>query len=206
MPITPRCQPSPSITSRRSLVSSASLASRSSIARSAVASVSRRSRFSRSSFAASSCARAASRVENSSITSEATSIRPAALMRGARRNATSNPVSCFVAGSSAAAANSARRPSAHRPAQLAQSQRGNHAILSAQRHRIRNGRNRRHLQKTGQRLLARARRIAPLQQRLRQLERDRRAAQRFLGIRTAMLIGIQNRQRARHAHRRPARK
>ncbi len=37
-------------------------------------------------------------------------MRPAALMRGARRKATSKPVSCLAAGSRAAAANSARRP------------------------------------------------------------------------------------------------
>ena len=77
---------------------------------SAAASVSRRSRLRRSSLAASSAARRESRVEKSSMTSEATSMRPAALMRGARRKATSKPVSCLAAGSSAAAANSARRP------------------------------------------------------------------------------------------------
>ena len=72
--------------------------------------MSRRSRFRRSSLAASSAARAGSRVQKSSITSEAISMRPAALMRGASRKATSIPVSCLAAGSRAAAANSALRP------------------------------------------------------------------------------------------------
>ena len=41
-----------------------------------------------------------SRVQKSSMMSEATSMRPAALMRGARRKAISKPVSGLVAGSS----------------------------------------------------------------------------------------------------------
>ena len=76
----------------------------------AAASTSRRSRLRRSSLAANSAARLESRVVKSSMTSEATSMRPAALMRGARRKATSKPVSGLAAGSSAAAAKSARRP------------------------------------------------------------------------------------------------
>jgi len=50
------------------------------------------------------------RVQNNSTTSEATSMRPAALMRGPRRNATSKPESGFDAGSTLAAENSARNP------------------------------------------------------------------------------------------------
>jgi hypothetical protein len=115
------------------------------------ASASRRSRFRRSSLAASSVARCESRVENSSITSEATSMRPAALMRGARRKATSKPVICLAAGSRAAAANSARRPAPAGAAQFAQAEGGDDAILAVQRNGVGDGGDGRHLQKTGQR-------------------------------------------------------
>ncbi len=130
MPMTPRCQPSPSITSSRSAASSASRLPEVFQSAERGASVSRRSRFSRSSLAASSVARAASRVENSSITSEATSIRPAALMRGARRKATSKPVICLAGGIERGRGKKRAQSRARRSAQLAQTQGRDHAILA----------------------------------------------------------------------------
>jgi hypothetical protein len=85
-------------------------------------------------------------------------------MRGAIRNATSNR------------GKQRAQPGAKGLAQLMQAQRGNGAILSAQGNRIGDGRNGRHLQETWQRLLARLRRIAPLEQSLRQLEGNGRSA------------------------------
>ncbi len=171
------------------------VARRASMAVSAAASTSRRSRFSRSSLAASSAARCESRVEKSSITSEATSMRPAALMRGARRKATSKPVSCLAGGIERGGGKERAQAGAHGAAQLAQAQRGDDAIFAAQRNGVGDGGDGRHLQKTGQSLFAGARRVAALQQGLRQLERNGRAAERFFRVGAAGLVGIQNGQR-----------
>ena len=175
--------------------SSASSARRVSMAASARASVSRRSRLRRSSLSASSVARAASRVQKSSMISEATSMRPAALMRGARRKATSKPVSGFDAGSSCAAAKSARRPaptgrrSSRRPsaAMTRFSPRSGTASAMVAMAAI--------LRKLGSSLVARAVGIVALEQRLRELERDGGAAERFFRIAAAVLIGIEDGER-----------
>ena len=55
-----------------------------------------------------------------------------------------------------------------------------------------------HLQKTGQSLFAGAGRVAPLQQRLRQLHRNGRAAEKFFRISAGGLVGIENGQRVGH--------
>jgi len=80
-------------------------------------------------------------------------------------------------------------------AQLTQAESGDGAILAVERHGIGDGSNRRHLEEAGQGLFAGASGITALQQRLRELERNGRAAKRFLGIRTAGLVGIENRER-----------
>ncbi len=197
MPITPRCHPSPSTTSRRASHSSESVARRVSIAASARASVSRRSRLSRSSLPASSLARAASRVQNSSMMSDATSMRPAALMRGATRNAISNAVIGFEAGSSCAAANIARNPA---PTGRRSSRRPSAAIT---RFSPRSG--------TASAIVAMAailRKLGKSLSRVRSAScRSSRAcaslsaiaapAQRFFRIAASVLIGIENRERTR---------
>ena len=144
-----------------------------------------------------------SRVVKSSMTSEATSMRPAALMRGARRKATSKPVSCFGGGIERGGGKQRAQARAHGLAQLAQAQRGDDAILAAQRHGIGNGGDGRHLEKAGQSFLAGADGVAALQHRLRQLERDGRAAERFFRVGAAGLIGIENGERVRERRRRP---
>ena len=122
-------------------------------------------------------------------------MRPAALMRGARRKATSKPVSCLAAGSSAAAAKSARRPaptgrrSSRRPSAAMvrfSPRRGTASAMVAMAAILR---------KLGSVFSRARRRIAALEQRLRELERDGCAAERFFRIRAAGLIGIQDGER-----------
>ena len=100
MPMIPRCHPSPSITMQRLEAKQGSSRRRRVISSKMAASACCRSLFRRSSLPANSPARTASRVVNSSTTSEATSMRPAALMRGAMRNARSVEVRARRAGSS----------------------------------------------------------------------------------------------------------
>ena len=127
-------------------------------------------------------ARPRSRVQKSSTTSDATSMRPAALMRGARRKATSKPV-IFRCRIEQCGGEQGAQADAHRPAKLAKPKRGNDAVFSAKRNSVSDGGNGRHLEKAGQSFPAGALRIAAFQQRLRQLERDGGAAQRFLRVR-----------------------
>ena len=110
IPITPRCQSFPSTTTRRASRKLASASNWCSISSSAASSVCLRSVFSRSSFSANSFARTRSRVVKSSTTSDATSMRPAALMRGASRKPMSTVLSARFAGSSLACSIKARRP------------------------------------------------------------------------------------------------
>ncbi len=123
---------------------------RASMAVSAAASASRRSRFRRSSLAASSAARWESRVEKSSMTSEATSMRPAALMRGARRKATSKPVSCLAGGIERGGGEEGAQAGADGAAQFAQAESGDGAVFAAQGNGVGDGGDGRHLEKTGQ--------------------------------------------------------
>ena len=119
-------------------------------------------------------------------------MRPAALMRGARRKATSKPVSCFDGGIECSGCEQRAQADADGTAQLAQAQSGDDAIFAAQRNGIGDGGDGRHLEKAGQDLFARADGIAALEQRLRQLERDGRAAQGFFRVAAAGLIGIED--------------
>ncbi len=124
-------------------------------------------------------------------------MRPAALMRGAMRKATSKPVSCLLRDQARRRQTSARKPA---PTGRRNSRSPSAAITRfspAQRDRVGNGGDGRHLQKAGQSLLARTRCIAALKHRLRQLECDGRAAQRLLRITAAGLVGIENGQRVR---------
>src|SRR5579871_3493095 len=88
-------------------------------------------------------------------------------------------------------------PDAYRPAQFAQTESSDGAILSAQWDRIGNGGNGGHLQKAGQYLFASARGIAAFKDRLCQLECDRRTAKRLFRIGAAGLVGVENGERIR---------
>ena len=83
--------------------------------------------------------------------------------------------------------------------QAFQSQLGKDAILSGERHRVSDGRNRNHfherLQQAGSIIL----RSSPFDQTLRDFEGHTRAAQRFAWIRAARLIGVDHGQRSRNA-------
>ena len=79
--------------------------------------------------------------------------------------------------------------------QLAQAERGDGAVFTAEGNGVGDGGDGRHLEKTGQRFFAAASRVAALKHRLRQLERDGRAAERFFRIRAAGLIGVQDGER-----------
>ena len=70
---------------------------------------------------------------------------------------------------------------AHGAAQLAQAERGDGAVFAAERNGVGDGGDGRHLEKAGQSFFARARRLAALEQRLGELERDGRAAEDFSG-------------------------
>jgi hypothetical protein len=95
-----------------------------------------------------------SRVVKSSMTSEATSMRPAALMRGARRKATSKPVSCLAGGIERGGGEERAQAGADGAAQLAQAERGDGAILAAQRNGVGDGGDGGHLEKAGQSFFA----------------------------------------------------
>jgi len=118
-------------------------------------------------------------------------------MRGARRKATSYPDRPRRRVERRRLKERAQ-PGSRWPPQLPQAQRRNHAILAPERHRVGDGGNRGHLQKAGQCLFARTHQVAPFQQRLRQLHRNRRAAEEFFRIAAGGLVRIENRQRPRH--------
>ena len=109
MPITPRCHPSPSSTRQRASAHSGDSSSCDAIASRIRASSCWRSPFKRSRFRAISSARAGTFSVNRSTTLRATSILPAAFMRGAMRNATSVAVSGRPVSMLATSSN-ARRP------------------------------------------------------------------------------------------------
>ncbi len=126
-------------------------------------------------------------------------MRPAALMRGARRKAISKLVIGLLAGSSWAAAKSARRPAADWLAQFAQTQRGDDAIFAAQRNRIGDGGDGRHFEKAWQQFVTRAVGVVALEQGLSELQSDRCAAERLLWITAVVLIRIEDGQRNRNS-------
>ena len=80
-------------------------------------------------------------------------------------------------------------------AQLAQAEGGDGTIFAAEGNGVGDGSDGRHLEKTRQRLLAGADGIAALEQRLRELERDGGAAEGFLRVGAAGLIGIEDSER-----------
>ena len=87
-------------------------------------------------------------------------------------------------------------------AELAKAERGDGAILAVKRNGVGDGGDGRHFEKAGQSLFAQASGVAAnwfglvetglLEQRLRELERDGRAAERLFRIRAARLIGIED--------------
>ena len=123
-------------------------------------------------------------------------MRPAALMRGAMRKATSKPVRAFAAGSSWAAAKRARRSDAYGAAKFAKPERGDDAVLANKRHGIRDGCDGSHFEEAGQYFVSRTHRVVALQQGLRQFERDGGAAERFFGIAAGRLVGIEDGERS----------
>ena len=125
-------------------------------------------------------------------------MRPAALMRGARRKATSKPVICLGGGIERGGGEERAQAGSGGMAQFAQAQSGDDAILALQRHGVGDGGDGRHLEKAGQGFFAGAGRVAALQHGLRQLERDGRAAEEFFRIGAARLVGIEDGQRVGH--------
>ena len=80
-------------------------------------------------------------------------------------------------------------------AQLAQAERGDGAVFAAEWNRISDGGDGGHFEKAGQSLFAGASGIAALEKRLRELEGDGGAAERFLRVSAAGLIGIEDGER-----------
>uniref|UniRef100_E6QIG2 Uncharacterized protein n=1 Tax=mine drainage metagenome TaxID=410659 RepID=E6QIG2_9ZZZZ len=87
---------------------------------------------------------------------------------------------------------------ARRAMQFADSERGQDAIFAEQRHGVRYGGDGDHLEKGWKDFCSRAVWIAPLQQRLSELEGDSRAAQGFLRVSAFGLVGIEDGQRVRN--------
>ena len=86
---------------------------------------------------------------------------------------------------------------AYRFTQLAKAEGGDGAVFAMKRNRIGDGGYGGHLQKTGQSFFAGANGIAPLKNRLRELESNGCAAQRLFRVCAAGLVGVQDRQRVR---------
>ena len=87
-------------------------------------------------------------------------MRPAALMRGARRKATSKPVSCLRGGVERGGSEECAETGADGAAQLAQAERGDGAIFAVKRNGVGDGGDGRHLEKAGQNFFAQASGIA----------------------------------------------
>ena len=192
MPMTPRCQPSPSMTRRRSAAISESAARRASMVVSAAASTSRRSRLSRSNLLASSVG--AVRVARGEKLDDFRGDVHAAGGVDARREAKGDVEAGELLGRGIERGRGKERAEtgAHGPAQLLQSNCRDGAIFAAQRNRVGDGGDGCHFEEAGQGFFARPLRLAAFEQRLRQLERDGRAAKDFLRIRASRLIRVED--------------
>ena len=84
-------------------------------------------------------------------------MRPAALMRGARRKATSKPVSCLRGGIECGGGEERAEAGADGAAQLAQAERGDGAVFAVERNGVGDGGDGGHLEKAGQSFFAQAR-------------------------------------------------
>ena len=124
-------------------------------------------------------------------------MRPAALMRGAMRNARSVAVRVRCAGSSLATCISERRPATGRTSQLLHPNAGDDAIFSQQRNRIGHRGDGQHLQKGGEDLAPRPLQIPRLEQCLRELEGYPGAAQVLAGVAAARLIRVEDSEGSR---------
>ena len=130
-------------------------------------------------------------------------MRPAALMRGARRKATSKPVMCLAGGVEGGGGEERAQAGAGGAAQFAQAEGGDDAIFAVERNGVGDGGDGGHLEKAGQGFFAGARGVAALEQGLGELERDGRAAEGFFRVGAAGLVGIEDGERVRERHRRP---
>ncbi len=161
----------------------------------AAASTSRRSRFRRSSLAASSAARV--RVAGGEEFDHLGGNVHAAGGVDARRQAKGNVEAGELPGGGIEGGGSEEgaQSGADRAAQFAQAERGDGAVFAVQGDRIGNGGDGSHLEKAGQSFFAGAGLIAAFKNSLGELERNCRAAEKFLRIWAAGLVGVQDCQR-----------
>ncbi len=133
------------------------------------------------------------------MTSVATSIRPAALILGARRKPTSTVFSGRRAGIDLGFAHQGAQSEADRTAQLGESQGDEDAVFAQQRNRVGNRCDGQHLEERRQDLRSGALAIPRFQQSLRELEGDACAAEMAATIIAAGLIGVQHGESVRNA-------
>ena len=190
--MTPRCQPSPSTTSRRSAAECGDRWRDGLDGASAAASVSRRSRFRRSSLAASSAARIG--VAGAEQLDDFGGYVHAAGGVDARGEAEGDVEAgdLLCGGIERGGGEEGAQSSAGGVAQLAQAERGDGAIFAAERNGIGDGGDGGHLEKAGQGFFAGASRVAALEHSLGELESDGCAAERFFRIGATGLVGIEN--------------
>ena len=122
-------------------------------------------------------------------------MRPAALMRGSETEGDIEAGELFAGGIERGGGEERAQAGADGAAQFAQAQCGDGAVFATQGNGVSNGGDGGHFEKAGQYFFARARRVATLEQGLRELECDGRAAQRFLRISAAGLVGVEDGER-----------